>query len=170
MLRVIRPKSATWSSSHADARGWSMYVSLWSGIMAALSIPLIAAAADKEFATPSNPGGPGPAAFIKGDAEAGARLFRACVACHGPEGRGGVANPGSDEGSIPALNPLDASLIDRDPSVFAERLDPFLQRGSSMSGPHPLLAMPAWGDRQALTQRQIADLEAYVMRLNGVAR
>jgi hypothetical protein len=30
--------------------------------------------------------------------------------------------------------------------------------------------MPAFGNRQSLTQQEIADLEAYVLRLNGVDR
>jgi mono/diheme cytochrome c family protein len=30
--------------------------------------------------------------------------------------------------------------------------------------------MPDWGDSKTLTQRQVADVEAYIMRLNGVSR
>ena len=39
-------------------------------------------------------------AFLRGDL-----LYRdlGCVACHGPDGIGGVANPGSGLGEIPAL-------------------------------------------------------------------
>lgn len=122
-----------------------------------------------EIARPSNPGGPGPALNLKGDATAGAQIYvDNCQKCHGPEGQGGVSNPGSDDGTIPALNPIDASLIDNDPYVYACNLDLFIEHGSVPSGPSPQQTMVPWGDDTKLTPQQIADVIAYIMSLNPV--
>jgi mono/diheme cytochrome c family protein len=116
---------------------------------------------------PSNPGGPGEAVTLKGDAAAGAQVFSAnCVACHGVEGVGGVPNPGSADGTVPPLNPIDPLLKDPDYKIFAANLDLFLQHGSTPAGPSPVFSMPAWGDLGALTQQQIADVIAYLISLN----
>ncbi len=120
-----------------------------------------------EVARPSNPGGPGPAVALKGDVASGAKLFTDnCQKCHGPQGTGGVANPGSTDGTIPPLNPIDSTLIDSNPSTYATNLDLFLEHGSTPDGPNPKQTMPAWGDTNKLTPQQIADLIAYVMSLN----
>ncbi len=106
-----------------------------------------------------------------GDPRHGGLLFaQNCQSCHGARGRGGVANPGSDDGTVPPLNPIDPELVDPDPDVFASKIDPFPQHGSTPAGPKPALAMPAFGDSGALTQQQISNLEAYVLGLNGVRR
>lgn len=119
---------------------------------------------------PANPV-PGDAARIVGNAGHGSTLFVAfCENCHGPQGKGGVANPGSDDKEIPALNPVDPSLVDTDPATFAGNLDIFLQYGSVPSGPHPKLNMPAFGATNGMTQAEIADTEAYIMQLNHVER
>lgn len=116
---------------------------------------------------PSNPGGPGEAVNLKGDIAAGAQVFSAnCVSCHGLEGVGGVANPGSADGIVPSVNPIDSLLKDADYKVFAANLDLFLQHGSTPAGPSPVFVMPAWGDLGALTQQQIADVIAYIISLN----
>ncbi len=87
---------------------------------------------------PSNPGGPGEALDLKGDAAAGAEVYSAnCVACHGLEGVGGVVNPGSADGVVPALNPIDPLLKDPDLRTYAANLDLFLQHGSTPAGPSP---------------------------------
>jgi ubiquinol-cytochrome c reductase cytochrome b subunit len=113
----------------------------------------------------------GEAASIIGSAENGADLFKhQCIACHGPEGRGSVPNPGSDDGTVPPLNPIDRALFSPDPKVFVANIDKIIQHGSMPSGPHPAIHMPAWGDTRSLTQQEIANLEAYVMALNGVDR
>ncbi len=120
-----------------------------------------------QVARPSNPGGPGPAVALTGDAATGGKLFvDDCQKCHGPQGTGGVANPGSDDGTIPPLNPIDSTLIDPNPSTYATNLDLFLEHGSTPAGPNPKEKMPAWGDTNKLTPQQIADLIAYVMSLN----
>jgi mono/diheme cytochrome c family protein len=120
-----------------------------------------------EPAQPSGGGNPGPAAALTGDAVNGRALFGVeCASCHGPEGVQGVPNPGSDDGSVPPLNPIDSTLVNADPKVFAANLDLFLEHGSLPEGDNPLIKMPSFGDSQLLTPQQIADLIAYVMQLN----
>lgn len=114
----------------------------------------------------------GPAATTMGDPLNGRAVFaKNCASCHGDRGTGGVSNPGSDDGSVPSVNPIDPGFLEDsngDPSIFARDLDLFLQHGSRPEGDSPMLTMPAWGDTKALPQNQIADVEAYVMQLNGV--
>ncbi len=65
---------------------------------------------------------PGPAITqnLKGDPVNGAKLFAAnCAKCHGEQGIGEILNPGSAEGTIPALNPVDEEMGKDDPEVFA---------------------------------------------------
>lgn len=120
-----------------------------------------------EVARPSNPGGPGPAMALTGDVAAGAQVFDAnCKKCHGDNGVGGVANPGSDDGTIPALNPIDETLVDKDLKVFATNLDLFLEHGSMPAGTNPKESMAAFGDEKKLTPQQIADVIAFVISLN----
>lgn len=116
-------------------------------------------------------GPPGEAATLKGSWKRGKALFaQRCQACHGPRGTDKVKNPGSDDGTVPPLNPIDPELKSKTPSIFAAKIDRYIQHGSIPDGPKPALFMPNWGDGKALTQHQIADVEAYVMRLNGVRR
>jgi mono/diheme cytochrome c family protein len=89
-----------------------------------------------------------------------------CQKCHGDQGQGGIDNPGSDDGTIPPLNPIDATLIDKDPKVYATNLDLFIEHGSTPAGTNPKETMPAWGDENKLTPQQIADVIAYIIRLN----
>ena len=113
----------------------------------------------------------GKAAFIIGSAKNGADLFKEqCISCHGPEGKDNVPNPGSDDGTVPPLNPIDRKLYNPDPKIFVEHIDKLIQHGSMPSGPHPAMHMPAWGDSRSLTQQEIANLEAYILQLNGVDR
>jgi mono/diheme cytochrome c family protein len=123
--------------------------------------------ADDGVARPSNPGGPGEAVNLSGDAAAGAVVFQGnCFACHGQEGVQGLPNPGTDDGVIPALNPIDPTLVSPDYKTFATNLDLFIQHGSTPAGPNPSVSMPAWGDQGVLTQQQIADVIAYLISLN----
>ncbi len=120
-----------------------------------------------EVPEPSNPGGPGPAISLIGDPTAGAVVFNAnCSTCHGQDGKGGVPNPGSTDGTVPALNPIDPLLKNADRKIFATNIDLFIQHGSAPEGPNPFRTMPAWGDQDALTQQQIADVIAYLISLN----
>ena len=106
-----------------------------------------------------------------GNWKKGELLFaRHCQACHGPKGAGKVANPGSDDGTVPPLNPIDPDLADKKPSAFAEKIDRYIQHGSMPDGPGPVLFMPDWGDSKSLSQNEIASIEAFILRLNGVKR
>jgi mono/diheme cytochrome c family protein len=120
-------------------------------------------------AQPSNGGGLGAAASLTGDPAQGQIVFgQYCAACHGPEGVQGVPNPGSDDGSVPPLNPIDSTLVNADSKVFAANLDLFLEHGSTPEGDSPMIVMPSFGDSKLLSDQQIADAIAYVMSLNGV--
>ncbi len=130
--------------------------------------PQPANAPTPEPARPSNPGGPGQAATITGDATRGKAYFgQFCSVCHGPEGVQGLPNPDSDDGSVPALNPIDETIANTDPKIFAANVDLFIQHGSVPEGKNPMLMMPPFGDSNMLTQQQIADLIAYIISLNS---
>jgi mono/diheme cytochrome c family protein len=129
--------------------------------------PLPAGAPTLQPARPSEQGGPGTAITLSGDSIKGASMFGIyCSPCHGPEGVLGVPNPGSDDGSVPSLKPIDPTLINSDPEIFAQNLDLFIEHGSVPEGPDPLIMMPSFGDSKMLTPQQIADVIAYVMQLN----
>ncbi len=118
-------------------------------------------------AQPSISGQPGTAASMTGSADGGKALFgKYCAACHGPEGVQGVSNPDSDDGTVPTLNPIDPTIANADPKVFAANIDRFIEHGSVPSGPSPLIMMPAFGDGHLLTNQQIADIIAYLIALN----
>jgi len=105
---------------------------------------------------------------IIGDKEHGGILFhQSCIMCHGPHGN--PMTPGFNHPrGVPALNPIDRNVFNSDPRTFVEHIDQFVQHGipNTEGGPN----MPNFGDSHALTQAQIADLEAYVLSLNGVDR
>ncbi len=129
--------------------------------------PTSASSATAEPARPSNPGGPGAAVNLTGDATKGAQIFvDNCKKCHGDAGKGGINNPGSTDGTIPPLNPIDDTLVSKDPKVYATNLDLFLEHGSTPAGSSPKEKMPAFGDEKKLQPQQIADVIAYVMSLN----
>jgi mono/diheme cytochrome c family protein len=119
-------------------------------------------------------GGQGPvgeAASLAGNVANGEVLFtNNCAYCHGPQGTDKVPNPGSDDGTVPPLNPIDPELANADAAVFAANIDRYIQHGSIPEGPEPKLFMPDWGGSGTLSQQQIADLEAYIMNLNGISR
>lgn len=121
----------------------------------------------EEVARPSNPGGEGEAINLTGDATSGQKIYvDKCQVCHGEEGTDNVLNPGSDDGTIPPLNPIDETLVSPDYKTYAYNLDLFLQNGSVPEGPNAAFQMPAWGLNGALTQQQIADVIAYIISLN----
>ncbi len=114
---------------------------------------------------------PGPAASMIGNADLGSITFKnICQACHGPQGAGNVPNPGSDDGTVPPLNPIDPHLSSKNAQTFAENIGRIIQHGSIPGGPHPQLDMLPFGDDHTLTQPQIANVEAYVLKLNRVDR
>ncbi len=113
-----------------------------------------------------NPGAAGPALNLKGDATAGATVFEKCVVCHGKDGKGGQANPGSIAGTIPPLNPIAPYIKGSNDKEFATNLDLFIEHGGKPAGSSPARSMLAFGDRGLLTPQQCADVIAYVMSLN----
>jgi mono/diheme cytochrome c family protein len=123
--------------------------------------------AAQEVARPSNEGGPGPAINLKGDPKAGEQVYKKiCQTCHGDQGKGGVVNKGSDDGTVPPLNPIDSTLIDKDPKTYATNIDLFLEHGSTPEGDNPEKLMLGYGDKKLLTPQQIADVIAYIISLN----
>jgi hypothetical protein len=125
------------------------------------------APAGSEVARPSNTGESGMAINLTGDPQSGEQIFvNNCQVCHGLEGKGGVLNPGSTDGTVPPLNPIDPTLVSPDYKTFAYNLDLFIQNGSIPAGVSPVNEMPAWGARKVLSQQQIADVIAYIINLN----
>jgi ubiquinol-cytochrome c reductase cytochrome b subunit len=114
---------------------------------------------------------PGKSAYMIGNANHGGDIFKQkCASCHGPQGTDKVPNPGSDDGFVPALNPIDKELFSNQPQTFAENIDVFIQHGSVPSGPNPQFKMLPFGDEHTLTQQEIANVEAYILQLNKVDR
>lgn len=104
---------------------------------------------------------------LKGDPARGAQLFVAnCQKCHGAKGTGGKSNPGSTDGTIPPLNPIDPAIKGNSSAQFALTVDLFVEHGSTPDGPSPANVMVNFGDGNKLTPQQIADLIAYVQSLN----
>ena len=116
----------------------------------------------------------GDAAFIVGSAGNGAELFKSqCRQCHGAAGRGGIPNPGAAANVIPALAPVDRALFSPDPDAFARNIDKYIQHGALPPGKgmkRPVFYMPDFGDSRSMTQQEISNIEAYVLKLNGVDR
>jgi ubiquinol-cytochrome c reductase cytochrome b subunit len=119
-------------------------------------------------AASATPGPPGAAASMIGSAHHGAVLFgRHCASCHGKQGKG--LSSGAAAHAAPALAPIDPALFSQEPDAFADDIDRIIQHGLTPAGPQEV-GMPAFGDHKTLTQQEIADIEAYVMQLNGVNR
>jgi mono/diheme cytochrome c family protein len=128
-----------------------------------------AAEPDPKAAKPSNSGGTGKALLLTGDVTKGKDIYVSkCAVCHGDQGAGGVANAGSDDGTVPALNPIDETLANKDPKVFAANLDLFIEHGSTPEGSGPAQIMVGWGDTNQLDAQGIADVIAYIISLNPV--
>ena len=120
-----------------------------------------------EAERPATPGSPGSAVSLVGEAGRGRAAFGPyCAGCHGPEGLQGIPNPGSREGRVPVLNPIDPDIANPDTRVFATNVDLRIQNGRVPVGPSPEVVMPAFGASNLLTQQQIADLIAYIIYLN----
>ncbi len=136
-------------------------------LLSALVLAACSAPAATDLPKPSGGGGTGEAVNLTGDPTAGATVFSEnCAACHGDQGKGGIPNPGSDDGVVPALNPIDPGLKNADPKIFATNIDPFIEHGSDPEGSDPALQMKPFGDQKLLTPQQIADAIAYVISLN----
>ena len=113
----------------------------------------------------------GKAAYLVGNPPHGEKLFeKNCSQCHGKDGKGGVSNPGSLNRIVSPLNPIDKEIFSPNPEIFAENIDRYIQHGSSPAGPNPQQTMPAFGNDLKLTQQMISEIEAYILKLNGVDR
>ncbi len=116
---------------------------------------------------PSNPGGAGLAITLTGDIKSGEQIFaQNCTACHASKGTGGIQNPGSTDGTVPALNPIDENIKNANFTTFVYNIDLFVEHGSTPQGTSPELVMTDWGDSGKLLPQQIADVIAYVISLN----
>ena len=125
------------------------------------------APSEADVARPTNPGGPGDAVNLTGDPAAGEQIYiDYCQTCHGTEGKDDVSNPGSEDGTVPPLNPIDSTMVSPDYKSFFYNIDLFVQNGSIPAGTNPVHLMPSWGAQNGLTQQQIADVIAYVISLN----
>jgi len=104
---------------------------------------------------------PGNAVNLTGDPVAGQVVYDGyCKSCHGPAGTGGIANPGSDDGTVPELNPIDMDFKD------ATSMDLVIEHGSKPEGADTVTKMPAFGDEGTLKPQQIADVIAYILSVN----
>jgi ubiquinol-cytochrome c reductase cytochrome b subunit len=109
------------------------------------------------------------AIHIVGNRKHGMVLFEQhCLTCHGPQGKIHALDFPVPPRGVPALYPMRAELYTSSPEEFVRNIDPFIQHG--MPNPVDGPSMPAFGDSHSLTQAQIADIEAYVLHLNGVDR
>ena len=104
---------------------------------------------------------PGKAVDLTGNPVSGKVVYDGyCKSCHGPAGIGGVANPGSDDGTVPELKPIDMDFKD------ASSMDLVIEHGSTPEGADTASKMPAFGDEGTLKPQQIADVIAYILEIN----
>lgn len=104
--------------------------------------------------------GPVPVPRDQGPAVAGAALYTryGCINCHGPNGLGGVPNPGSPDKSIPPLSGQDfRKEFNTDAKIFA------VIRSGSVIGRPPITSMPHWGG--IIADRDLKALLAYLKTL-----
>jgi mono/diheme cytochrome c family protein len=108
----------------------------------------------------------GEAVKLAGDVTRGAVVFKSsCVSCHGANGEGKVSNPGTTDGTVPPLNPMDENIASKDIATYTKNIDIYLEHGSTPEGTKPSLVMPAYGDLKKLTPQQIADVIAYTISI-----
>jgi mono/diheme cytochrome c family protein len=125
-----------------------------------------APAVEAQEETPPGPGDVGVAVTLASDLTRGAAVYKnSCVACHGAKGEGNVANPGSKDGTVPPLNPIDESIASPDIKAFTKNIDIYIEHGSTPEGLKPSLSMPAFGDKKKLTPQQNADVIAYTISI-----
>ena len=104
---------------------------------------------------------------LTGDPNSGQQIFAAnCVLCHNTAGKGGNPNPGSRAlEQFPALNPINRARKFGSYDVCNEFLS-VRPAWFTPAGPGPTFSMPPWGDKNVLSQQQIADVIAYLISLN----
>jgi mono/diheme cytochrome c family protein len=103
---------------------------------------------------------PVPVPRDQGAAVAGAALYvrYGCINCHGPNGLGGVPNPGSPDKAIPPLSGQDfRKEFDTDAKIIV------VIRSGSVIGKPPIASMPHWGG--IIPNRDLQALAAYIKTL-----
>lgn len=90
-----------------------------------------------------------------------------CFGCHGPEGRAGIADPGSRGGTVPGWDgPTVSSYVRNEQELREWILDGAPARlKRPASSPPPLIPMPAYRGR--ITDAELADLVAYFNAVSG---
>jgi len=71
---------------------------------------------------------------------------------------------------VPGLNPIGRELFSKDPQGFANEIDRFIQHGSAPPGKNRVFACRLSATASSLTQQQVSNIEAYILKLNGVKR
>lgn len=101
-------------------------------------------------------------------------LRMGCFGCHGPGGNGGIANPGAEEGEIPAWNGGTLMMYVERPAEVGEWIRFGRPKRLWKDGrppepsPGPPVAMPAYGPW--LSDQELDDLTAYVMTVGAYGR
>jgi mono/diheme cytochrome c family protein len=95
-----------------------------------------------------------------------------CFSCHGPEGTGGVPNPGASGGKVPAWDGGTAMMYVESPSEIREYIADGLpaRKRADRSYREKIgkakIQMPSYGD--ILSPRELDDLAAYVAAVAGL--
>jgi mono/diheme cytochrome c family protein len=135
------------------------YMPVWRGVIPARQVSNLVAYVHAGF--PAMPGAsPPPVRTDQGRVVEGRGLYvrDGCVNCHGPKGRGGVANPQSPDKTIPPLSGAD---------FFKEfntdkKIEDVIRSGSVI-GRAPIVSMPHWGG--ILSREQLKALVAFIKSL-----
>jgi len=99
-------------------------------------------------------------------------LAAGCFSCHGPGGRGGVKNPGSKDGTVPAFAGGEPMMwVDNEGEIHEYILDgaPKRKRENARYNEklkQQLLQMPAY--RGYLSESEVDDVVAYVRAVSGL--
>jgi mono/diheme cytochrome c family protein len=133
------------------SKGFKLSALLAVAVPGLLALTAITTLADS---SPSPSGSPA----LPGDPDKGASLYAAnCTSCHGVSLEGGIG---------PALNPIDTSINGKN-SLDPNFLISIITNGRQpQPGDPKQVPMPAKGGNSALTEQNIKDLAAYIIREN----
>lgn len=95
----------------------------------------------------------------------GHQLYQAygCALCHGPDAKGGFANPNSEsDGKVPGLVMVKEGYLERELVTLILNGAPRIGKARA-DGPTPPYRMPGWKDR--LTRAEATDLAKYLISL-----
>jgi mono/diheme cytochrome c family protein len=135
------------------------YMPVWGGVIPARQVSDLVAYVHAGF--PAVPGvSVPPVRTDQGPVVEGRGLYvrDGCVNCHGPKGRGGVANPQSPDKTIPAL-----STADFFKEFNTDKKIEDVIRSGSVIGRAPIVSMPHWGG--ILSREQLKALVAFIKTL-----